>query len=84
VKWHRESVGARPLSLPCKRALHFGPEEGHVIVSSDTTSPSDENHAPGLWLWNGKASLPSLPPQPASASNDFLIRSSLPCEEEDG
>jgi hypothetical protein len=53
-------------------------------VSSDTTSPSDENHAPGLWLWNGKASLPSLPPQPASASNDFLIRSSLPCEEEDG
>jgi hypothetical protein len=31
---------------------------------SDTTSPSDENHGSGLWLWHGKA--PPSPPQPAS------------------
>ena len=35
-------------------------------MSSDTTSPSDENHASGLWLWHGKAPLPPSPPQPAS------------------
>jgi hypothetical protein len=35
-------------------------------VSSDTTSPSDENHGSGLWLWHGKAPLPPPPPQPAS------------------
>ena len=33
-------------------------------MSSDTTSPSDENQASGLWLWHGKAPLPPL--QPAS------------------
>jgi hypothetical protein len=31
---------------------------------SDTTSPSDQDHGSGLWLWDGKAPLP--PPQPAS------------------
>jgi hypothetical protein len=35
-------------------------------VSSDTTSPSDENRASGLWLWQGKPPLPPSPPQPAS------------------
>jgi hypothetical protein len=41
-------------------------------VSSDTTSPSDENHRSGLWLWHGKAPLPPLPPQPASRVQQFL------------
>jgi hypothetical protein len=35
-------------------------------VLSDTTSPSDENHESGLWLWHGKAPLPPSPPQSAS------------------
>jgi hypothetical protein len=35
-------------------------------VLSDTTSPSDENHGSGLWLWHGKAPLPPSPLQPAS------------------
>ena len=43
-----------------------------MIVSSDTTSPSDENHESGLWLWYGKAPLPSLPPQPASRVQRFF------------
>jgi hypothetical protein len=40
-----------------------GLEEGHAIVSPDKTSPSDENHVSGLWLWHGKAP-PPLPPSP--------------------
>ena len=43
-----------------------------MIVSSDTTSPSNENLESGLWLWYGKAPLPSLPPQPASRVQRFL------------
>ena len=35
-------------------------------MMSDTTTPSDENHESGLWLWHGKAPLPPSPPQPAS------------------
>ena len=35
-------------------------------MSSDTPSPSDENHRSGLWLWHGKAPLPLPPLQPAS------------------
>jgi hypothetical protein len=35
-------------------------------VSSDPTSPSDENHRSGLWLWHGKAPLPPSALQPAS------------------
>jgi hypothetical protein len=31
---------------------------------SDRTSPSDENHGSGLWLWHGKPPLPSLQPAP--------------------
>jgi hypothetical protein len=41
-------------------------------VSSDTRSPSDENHASGLWLWHGKAPLPPSPPQPASRVQQYL------------
>ena len=33
---------------------------------SDTTSPSEEDHRSGLWLWHGKAPLPLPPLQPAS------------------
>jgi hypothetical protein len=35
-------------------------------VSSDTTSPSEEDHGSGLWLWHGKAPPPLPPLQPAS------------------
>ena len=31
---------------------------------SDTTSPSDENHGSGLWLWHGKPPPPPLQPAP--------------------
>jgi hypothetical protein len=41
-------------------------------VSSDTTSPSDENQASGLWLWHGKAPLPPSPLQPASRVQQSL------------
>ena len=33
---------------------------------SDTTSPSEEDHRSGLWLWHGKAPPPLPPLQPAS------------------
>ena len=33
---------------------------------SDTTSPSEEDHGSGLWLWHGKAPPPLQPFQPAS------------------
>jgi len=33
-------------------------------VLSDTTSPSDENHGSGLWLWHGKPPPPPLQPAP--------------------
>ena len=35
---------------------------------SDTTSPSDENHGSGLWLWHGKASPAPLQPGEAHRS----------------
>jgi len=41
-------------------------------VSSNTTSPSAENHESGLWLWHGKAPQPPSPPQPASRAQRFL------------
>jgi hypothetical protein len=43
-------------------------------VSSDATSPNDEDRQSGLWLWQGKAPLPLLPspPQPASRPHQFL------------
>jgi hypothetical protein len=37
---------------------------------SDTTSPSDEKHGSGLWLWHGKAP-PLSPPQPASRAQQI-------------
>jgi hypothetical protein len=45
---------------------------GHPIVSSDTTSLSDENQESGLWLWHGKAPLPQSPSRPASRVQQFL------------
>ena len=41
-------------------------------MSSNTTSPSAENHESGLWLWHGKAPQPPSPPQPASRAQRFL------------
>ena len=35
-------------------------------MMSDTTSPSEEDHRSGLWLWHGKAPPPLPPLQPAS------------------
>ena len=43
-------------------------------MPSDTTSPSDENRASGLWLWQGKPPLPSSPPQPASRVQQSVDR----------
>ena len=39
---------------------------------SDTTSPSDENHGSGLWLWHGKAPLPPSPSRATSRLRQFL------------
>ena len=50
----------------------MGLEEGHAIVLSDTTSPSDGNHGSGLWLWHGKAPLPPSPSQRTSRVRKFL------------
>jgi hypothetical protein len=41
-------------------------------VSTDTTSPGDENHESGLWLWYGTAPPPPSPPQAASRVQQFL------------
>jgi len=47
-------------------------------VSSNTTSPSDENHGSGLWLWHGKAPLPPSPPQPEGAARLAVLRLAAP------
>jgi hypothetical protein len=41
-------------------------------VLSDTTSPSDQDHGSGLWLWHGKAPLTPSPPQPAPRARQIL------------
>ena len=41
---------------------------------SDTASPSDENRASGLWLWQGKPPRPPSPPQPASRVQQAVDR----------
>jgi hypothetical protein len=53
-------------------------------VSSDTTSPSDENRVSGLWLWHGKAPPPLPPLQPASRVEQIPGLTSLLCEGVDG
>jgi hypothetical protein len=40
-------------------------------VLSDTTSPSEEDHRSGLWLWHGKAPPPLPPLQPASRAQQI-------------
>jgi len=41
-------------------------------VSSDTSSPSEESRASGLWLWQGKPPPPLSPPQLASRVQQFV------------
>ena len=50
---------------------------GHEIVLSDTTSPSDENHGSGLWLWHGKPPPPPLQPDPRVQQSLGAIFSAL-------
>ena len=44
---------------------------------SDTTSPSDENHGSGLWLWHGKPPPPPLQPDPRVQQSLGAIFSAL-------
>jgi hypothetical protein len=44
---------------------------------SDTTSPSDENHGSGLWLWHGKPPPPPLQPDPRVQQSLSAIFSAL-------
>jgi hypothetical protein len=51
---------------------HLGSSGRHAIVSSETTSLSDENQESGLWLWQGKTPLPPSSLRPASRVQQFL------------